>query len=322
MFNFSIMSKSRVLATALLLTMSSGSMAYVSKDLPLPTEEPTPLELAKQVFYANHFYAFNNFGIGNKINTMAVLVNKSEDGRPRTIALERYLNNNYDDGNISFRDLAIFRSGKLKGTGLLVTGYEDDEKSQSYTIWLPQLRKTRRFAEPQHDETWGNSVFTFGDVTLRKPEDEEHEILGTKTFRSCLGVIEELEGKRFRYARKMPKRSCRHVGKEVYGLKSTPKRESWWYDYRVSFVDTSSYADYRTLYYKDGELIKVIDRDWGLVSQDETGDPRSLFWKYWYGLDLKDGRQSWAVIPRDVIEYNTDKPNNYWTEKTLRKIKR
>ena len=128
----------------------------------------------------------------------------------------------------------------------------------------------------------------------RYREDEIHEIIGRKMFRTCLGLIEELEGKPFKHAQKLPKRTCRHANKDVYGLKSTTKFPDWWYDYRVSFVDTKSFADYRTVYYKDGQLVKVIDRDWGLVSDSGKRDPRALFWKYWYGLDLTDGRESWA----------------------------
>ncbi len=73
---------------------------------------------------------------------------------------------------------------------------------------------------------------------------------------------------------------------------------------------------------KNDKLIKIIDRDWGVVEDTETGDPRSLFWKYWYGVDLQTGQETWAVIPQKIIEFNRDVDNKYWTEKTLRKIKR
>jgi len=69
-------------------------------------------------------------------------------------------------------------------------------------------------------------------------------------------------------------------------------------------------------------LIKVIDRDWGRVNANEEGDPRALFWKYWYGLDIKTGKESWAVIPQKVVDTNSPRRNSFWTEKTLRKIKR
>ena len=100
------------------------------------------------------------------------------------------------DGNTKAQDLAIFRSGKLKGTGMLITDYVDDAKSQSYMIWLPALRKIRRFAQPAHDDAWGGSDFTFGDVALRKPFHETHELLGKETFNDCLGFIAFGEGER------------------------------------------------------------------------------------------------------------------------------
>lgn len=299
--------------------------AGVDRSLSYPSAnvEPDADDVAKQVYFANHFFAFDNFSIKRRGKTLSVLVNKSEDGSLITTAVERHLNNNYgEEDAIRSRDLAIFHSGNLRGTGMLVTEYKDDEKSQDYMIWIPRLRKVRRFAQPRHEDAWGGSVFTFGDVTLRKPDDETHELLGKKKMRTCLGIIDEMEGKLFRFTGQVPERSCRQLDKEVYGLKSTTKFSDWWYDYRISYVDTESFADYRTLYYKDGNLIKVIDRDWGLVNTEGEGDPRALFWKYWYGLDLRTGQQSLAVIPRNVIFFNSDLDNNFWTERTLRKIKR
>ncbi len=267
--------------------------ASVSKSLPFPESPPDADEIARQIYFANHFYAFENFSIDRRGKQLTVLINRTANGRKTTTAVERHLNNSYGmDDAIRSRDLAIFHSGKLRGTGLLVTDYNDDEKSQSYMVWLPAVRKIRRFAQPEHDDLWGGSLFTFGDVTLRRPEHEQHELLGKKKMRTCLGAIEKLEGKDYRYAGKLPTRSCRHLNKEVYGLKSTTRFKNWWYDYRISYVDTQNFADYRTLYYKDGEFIKVIDRDWGRVNTDLEGDPRALFWKYWYGLDVRTGKES------------------------------
>ncbi|MCU7877343.1 MAG: outer membrane lipoprotein-sorting protein [Candidatus Thiodiazotropha sp. (ex Lucinoma borealis)] len=304
-----------------------SSIAAVSHDLALPAKGTLPdaSEVARQVYFANHFYAFKNFSIRRRGRTMTVLINRSKSGKETTTSLERHINNNYntdETSSVTSKDLAIFHSGKMKGTGMLVTKYNDDTKNKDYMVWLPSLRKIRRFSEPKHDDAWGGSAFTFGDVTLRKPEDETHVIIGKKQFRTCLGTISSLEGKHFRYSGQLPDRSCRHINKEVYGLKSTTKFKYWWYDYRISYIDTNSFADYRTLYYKDDELIKVIDRDWGRVNSDQGGDPRALFWKYWYGLDLRTGQESWAVIPQKVVEYNSNRKNSFWTEKTLRKIKR
>ena len=306
-----------------LLTAIVFAGSSVDRSLPLPKGTPSGEEIAKQVYFANHFLAFENFSIDSRGASSAVLINRDDGGGVSTVAVERHLNNAYDDDDvINSRDLAIFRSGRLQGTGMLVTDFDDDSRSQSYLVWLPALRKIRRFAEPEHDQAWGGSVFTFGDVTLRKPRHETHEVLGRKQMRTCLGVMSDLEGQLFRFAGTLPKRSCRHVNKEVYGLKSTTKFVNWWYDYRISYVDTQSFADYRTLYYKDGKLVKVIDRDWGVVEAGKTSDPRALFWKPWYGLDLTTGNESWAVIPQSVIRINTGESSRFWSESTLRKIKR
>ena len=301
---------------------STASFADVTRSLPLPSGTPSADEIIDQVYYVNHFYGFDNYGIGKKGNKITVLVNKSAGEKPTTVTVERYLNNDYeDDDTIKARDLAIFRSGKLRGTGMLVTDYDEAGKSQSYSIWIPSLRKIRRFAEPAQDDAWGGTDFTFGDVVLRKPENETHELVGEDTFSGCLGSVALAEDEKNRYTRELPEASCTPDGKAVYKVKSTTKFENWWYDYRISYVDKESFADYRTEYFKDGEQVKVIDRDWKPV--DGASDPRQVVWGYWYGKTLATGHETWAVIPPEVVEYdNPKRERKLWTDRTLRKIKR
>ncbi len=300
---------------------SSVLAAGVTKDLPYPSGDITADQLADQVYFVNHFYVFNNYAITKKGKDITVLVSKSKGKKPTTNTLERYLNNNYSDGVVKAKDLAIFRSGKLKGTGMLITDFTDAAKSQSYSIWLPALRKIRRFAEPAHDDAWGGTDFTFGDVTLRKPSHETHELLGKDTFKGCLGAMEIPDDQQSRYTKNLPKEgSCAHDGKEVYKLKSTTKYENWWYDYRVSYVDSKTFADYRTEYFKGDNMIKVIDRDW--AKAEGSDDPRAVAWSYWYGKTLATEHETWAVIPQNVVVTNGDFDDDLWTEKTLRKIKR
>lgn len=314
---------------ALPVLFTAQALAGVSKDLPMPSGTPTANEIADQVYFVNHFFGLKNYGITNNNKDpkrsrkatpgkITVLLNKSAGKKPDTITLERYLNNTYSDGSTNSQDIAIFRSGKLKGTGMLITDYIDDNKSQAYSIWLPALRKIRRFAEPAHDDAWGGSDFTFGDVTLRKPQHETHELLGTETFNDCLGAISKAEAKT-KYLPNPPDAACNHKGKEVYKLKSTTKKGSWWYEHRISYIDTKSFADYRTEYFKGGNKVKVIDRDWVNLGLD---DPRALSWGYWYGKTLTSGHETWVVIPQDVVQVNQDWDSGFWSEKTLRKIKR
>ena len=320
---FNIQSPLLKTAVVALCTLAGTvTQANVTRDLAVPSGSLTADQIIDQVFYVNHFYAFDNYGIGKKGKKITVLVNKSSGKKPTTITVERYLNNQYlDDDVVKAKDLAIFRSGKLRGTGMLITDFDEAGKSQSYAIWIPSLRKIRRFAEPAHDDAWGGTDFTFGDVSLRKPENETHELLGTETFKGCLGHVTLAENEKNRYTRDLPEPSCVPDGKEVYKVKSTTKFENWWYDHRISYIDTESFADYRTEFYKDGEYIKVIDRDWRPI--ENASDPRQVVWGYWYGKTFATDHETWAVIPPEVVEYNNpDRKPKLWTEKTLRKIRR
>ena len=310
-----------VVAFALATGISHTATAGVAKDLPYPSGDLTAEQIMDQVYFVNHFYAFYNYAITKQGKDITVLVIKGEGRKPTTNTLERYLNNDYSDGTTKAQDLAIFRSGKLKGTGMLITDYEDDAKTQSYMIWLPALRKIRRFAEPAHDDAWGGSDFTFGDVALRKPFHETHELQGKETFDDCLGFIEVPDDQQTRYTKGLPTSgSCDHKGKEVYKVKSTTKFENWWYDYRVSYIDAKTFADYRSEYFKGGDMVKVIDRDW--VPLGKSDDPRAVGWGYWYGKTLGTGNQTWAVIPSNVNQVDQTYDDNWWSESTLRKIKR
>ena len=133
---------------ASLALLSTQALAGVPTDLPYPTGTPTAEQIADQVYFVNHFYAVKNFSIIQDGNTITVIINKTKGETPTTITVERRLNNDYDDGVTKGKDLAIFRSGKLRGTGMLIVDFVDDSKSQSYSIWLPALRKIRRMTTP------------------------------------------------------------------------------------------------------------------------------------------------------------------------------
>lgn len=300
--------------------ISGACSGAVSPDTAFPAGQPTAKEIIEQVYFVNHFYALKNFAITKQRRDITVLVSKSKGKRPTVNTLERYLNNDYgDDPVVQAKDLAIFRSGKLRGTGILITDYDNEAKSQSYMIWLPALRKIRRFAQPAQDDSWGGTDFTFGDVVLRKPGDETHEFLGKEVFDGCLGSMEIPKRQRNRYTKKLPAASCVSKGKQVYKVKSVSNFDDWWYDHRVSYVDTSNFADYRTEYFKNGKKIRIIDRDWQSLSKE---DPRALAWGYWYGKNFETGHETWAVIPQKVVRANHDFDESLWTEKTLRRIKR
>jgi hypothetical protein len=200
---------------------------------------------------------------------------------------------------------------------MLITDFSDVNKSQSYEIFIPSIRKVRRFAEPARDDSWGGSDFTFGDVTLRKPKHESHELLGKATFAGCLSVMKDVKRNKYTQNAKI-EADCSTDGKEVYKLKSTANDANWWYDNRVSYIDAKTFADYRTEYFKGGNKVKVIDRSWVSANID---DPRGSYWGYWYGKTLATGHETMAFIPSNVTKVNHKyKAKNLWSTRTLRKM--
>ncbi|WXU00094.1 MAG: hypothetical protein Ctma_0805 [Catillopecten margaritatus gill symbiont] len=305
---------------ALSIVLATGvAQATVTKDLAYPSGDVSANEVANQNYFVNHFYSFKNYAITKKGKDITALILRPKGSNPLTLTLERYLNNAPKKSNVNAQDLAIFRSGKLKGTGMLITDFKDQSKSQSYEIFIPSIRKVRRFAQPARDDAWGGSDFTFGDVTLRKPKHETHELLGKTTMSGCLSVMQNV--KRNKYTQKANiKADCSVDGKAVYKLKSTTKDANWWYDNRVSYIDSKTFVDYRTEYFKEGNKIKIIDRSWVSANLD---DARANYWGYWYGTTHATGHETMAFIPSNVTKVNHKyKAKNLWSTKTLRKIPR
>ena len=302
------------LATSL---VSSVAMATVSKDLAYPSGSVSANDVANQNYFVNHFYSFGNYAITKKGKEITALILRAKGSNPLTLTLERYLNNKPTKAGVNAQDLAIFRSGKLKGTGMLITDFVDQNKSQSYEIFIPSIRKVRCFAEPARDDAWGGSDFTFGDVTLRKPKHDNHELLGKTKFSGCLGVMKDV--KRNKYTQKANiVADCSTDGKEVYKLKSTANTANWWYDHRISLIDAKTFADYRTEYFKGGKHIKTIDRSWASANLD---DPRASYWGYWYGKTNTTGHETMAFIPSTITKVNHKyKKKNLWSTTTLKKM--
>ena len=228
-------------------------------------------------------------------------------------------NNAYKDGVTRHRDRVVFRSGKQRGTGILVTRPVDDRKSQRYSVWLPSLRKIRRHAEPAQNDAWGGSPFTYGDIYLRKPEHETHELIGEERFPECLRTLRLMGNGEPKSLGELPENQCDVRGRLVYQLKSSTKFRNWWYDYRLVWVDSKTFADYRSVYFKGGKRVKIIDKDWRSMG---TSDPRGLFWRYWYAEDYTTDKKGIAFVSIDAVRWNQKVKRSLWTEQSLRKIKR
>ena len=307
-----------VLGTAtMLVNWTVSQAARVSKDLPYPVSPPGAREIAEQVYFVNRFFSFANTSLEKHPRGVAEIINWKPGKDPTLLTVERHINNTYVNGPIRSREFAVFRSGKLKGTAILLRDYEDEARNPEYTIWRPALRRLRTIVENDKEKSWGGTVFTHGEMSLRQPDDEHHRLAGVVRFNRCLSSISMPEAEAPRGLKSKIHPVCDHRDKQVYVLISEPKDNSW-YDYRVSFVDVDSFADYRTEYHKNGEKIKIVDRDWRPVSLD---DKRALLWHHMYGRNLITGFETYIAVPEQSLAVNTDKRPEFWSIESLKSVK-
>jgi hypothetical protein len=316
---FAMLSKTLIRPTIWLLFLVGTVQA---DDLAYPTGVLSADQIARQVYIAAHGGLVRNAVSRRNKGSVALVVNrapleKREPGRRPTInTFETYVNNTPQDPAIKSTQMAILTSGKTKGTGVLLTNFTDPGKGATISMWLPALRKIRRINEPAQEDVWFGTTLTYGELVLRGPEDEIHELLGEARFDACLGAMELNPWEINRLTRKLPGPQCAHKGKPVYRLKSTTKFKNWWYDYHISDIDKTSFSLYRTVYFKDGEPIKTVYVDWQSLNKP---DPRITYPRYIYAVMNDNGRDSMVYVPSDTIHLNVDLPDSFWSEETLKR---
>ncbi|MCU7842327.1 MAG: outer membrane lipoprotein-sorting protein [Candidatus Thiodiazotropha sp. (ex Monitilora ramsayi)] len=298
----------------------SGVHTQPSEQRPLSADQ-----IAKEVYTAAHGGLLDNAVSRRLNNEVALVVNRAplamrdRSRKPTVQTFDTYVNNSPEDPSIESMQMAILTSGKTRGTGVLFTSFNESDRQSVISMWLPALRKIRRINEPAHEDVWFGTNLTYGELVLRRPEDETHELLGEGVMQKCLAVMELKPSELTRYTRDLPPPQCGHKGKAVYRLKSATKFHNWWYDYHVSDIDKETFALYRTVYYKGDEKVKTVYIDWQSLDQP---DPRITYPRYIYAITHADGKDSLVYVPRSTISLNVDLPDTFWSEETLQNYNR
>jgi len=306
------------------LLLSSLVFASVYKNLSYPSDKKkiTAREIIDQVYFVNRHYAVKDFGLEKIGRDVTLVVRKVNGKRPVVNKVIAYIDNECIDKSLATKDLYAFTSGKLKGVATLITEYKDKNISEKYQVWLPALRRIKMFAQPRHDDVLGEIDFALiSDVKMRKPDDEKHELLHIKKFDQELQTMNIKKEHLTRDTKKIPKPSKEFIGRDVYVVKSTIIDDEYsWYNYRVSYIDTETFVDYRTEYYKKDQKIKVIDRIWAPLKG--VNDPRAQRWVTWFSKDFETLNEQLTYTPANVVKYNQNYPDTLWSDSNLRKFKK
>ncbi|MDQ7083649.1 MAG: outer membrane lipoprotein-sorting protein [Sulfurovum sp.] len=278
-------------------------------------------EIAQKSYDVNHAMAFKNIMIKKRNRSSIISVSRSVGVKPRITAVERFLSNDYDDGVVKSKDIIIIRSGKLNGLGILMTSYLDPKRSHQFMMWLPALRKVRRMAEPQDAGIGAGDIAFLQDVKLRRFDEEKYTLMQTKVMDIELLMMAFKKGELGRYGKGFPyKKSTKIRKRKIYVVKSTYKKKAHWYDYRISYIDSEYFTDYKTKYYKNGKHIKEVHRHWTSIGNNTKSTLK--IWYYWYSKDTDTGYEMATYIPKKRIKTNQNIKNAFWHTRTLKKIKR
>ncbi|MFP3928424.1 MAG: outer membrane lipoprotein-sorting protein [Desulfobacteraceae bacterium] len=205
-----------------------------------------------------------------------LLIDKSGHKRMRTMISARK-----DYGELSKSLIRFTSPESIKGTGFLT--WENEEGDDDQFLYLPALRRVRRIVSRQKDGQFVNTDYTYEDMQRRKPERDEHKILGTETVE----------------------------GYDCRVLESVPKDpKSTQYSKVVNWVIKDMYLPVKTEYYeKRGRLEKVfmareIKEIQGIQSVLES--------------ELRSFRRKHRTLMKtEDIKYNTGIPDRVFTRRYL-----
>ena len=279
-------------------------------------------EIARKSYNVNHSLYFKNIMIKKKRYKSIVTVSRMPGVKPRVTAVERFLLNTNNSDTIETKDLIVIRSGKLEGVGILMTSYKNPKRSHEYLMWLPALRKTRRMAEPKDAGLAAGDIAFLEDAKLRRFHEETYTLLSTEKMNLKLFMMPFKKGEFGRYTKFFPHKKDRLIqNRKIYQLKSTFKEKNHWYDYRISYIDSQSFSDYITYYYKNNKRIKEVYRHWVKLGEKDS-DPKMTAWYYWYSKDINTGYEMMTYIPKSLIRVNQEVKSKFWSTQTLEKLKR
>ena len=159
------------------------------------------------------------------------------------------------------------------------------------------------------------------DAKLRRFNEETYTLLETKKMNVTLLMMSYKKGEFGRYGKNLPYKKQTHIkNRTIHTLKSTYKEKSHWYDYRISYIDSDYFTDYKTVYFKNGKVIKEVYRHW--VQLPNTSEAKAKMWYYWYSKDISTGYEMLTYIPQKLFKINQKVKKSFWSSKTLEKIKR
>ncbi len=134
-----------------------------------------------------------------------------------------------DDGDMEKKLMFFTAPSDVKDTGFLSISY-DGERDDDQWIYLPALKRVKRIASSNKNDSFMGSDFTYDDMGTRSPDKDTHTMLGTENV----------------------------GGFECYVVESIPKTSNKEFDRTVSYVVKDEWFGMKKEYYNEGEKVREL----------------------------------------------------------------
>lgn len=273
----------------LVLPVSSGKM---SRPQPGMTADEF-MKVGFHVIYSKDSRDYTAQG-GTRLISKAGLKRNREFQRSRII-----LNRAEDD--LDYKDMVTFISPEnVKGLSVLTWTYLSPGRDQDVWLWLPSLRKVRRIAQNEGDDSFMGTDFTYEEVVYRKWGDETYTLVGEEKFAGHQSI---------------------HDGKTYYRetpcsvIEARPKRKDWYYSKRTVHLEKdTAFRIHETYFDQTGRTQKTIFVYWSPIA----GSALDMEWL----LEVSDLRSNHStIIDLREVTFDQGLSEKLFTERTLMRTK-
>ena len=134
-----------------------------------------------------------------------------------------------DQDGIEKKLMFFLSPADVKDTGFLSISYPDDRDDDQW-IYLPALKRVKRIAAKNQNDSFMGSDFTYDDMGTRNPNKDVHTLLGTSMI----------------------------DGKECYIVESIPKVSNKEFDRTVTYIVKDEWYGLNKEYHYKGEMIREL----------------------------------------------------------------
>jgi outer membrane lipoprotein-sorting protein len=216
-------------------------------------------------------------GKDRKGNLTMTLVNSRGDQRVR--ALRQF----YKDYGDTEKKIMFFLSpADVRNTSFMNWSYNDPAKDDDQWIYLPALRRVKRISSDSKDDYFMGSDFTYDDLGERHPDEDNHKLLRTESFK----------------------------GENCYVVESKPKNPDYMYSKTVTWIIKGKWIGLKKKFYdEDGEFLKELH-----VKEYKQ---QNGIWIILNSVMKNVQKDHKTVMKYENVELNTGIRDAYFTERMM-----